>query len=112
MRVFNEGVHQWRTILESFGINEIFYEMFKIFFLFDGITSIPGDDKKFNFCFASVDEPLRKLIKQGIIKTVIYLAKEFPAEFHSILKAESTNQKIHTHYPASVIEILRQFIKS
>lgn len=78
MRVFNEGVQQWRTILDSFGINEIFYEMFKIFFLFDGVTSIPPDDKKFNFIFASVDEPLRKLIKQGIIKTVIYLAKEFP----------------------------------
>lgn len=75
MRVFNEGVHEWRSILESFGINELFYEAFKIFFLFDGLTSIPADDKKFNFCFASIDESLRKTIKQGIIKTLIYLAK-------------------------------------
>ena len=59
-----------------------------------------------------MDESLRRSIKQGIIKTIIYLSKEFPSEFHSILKAESTNQKIHTCYPASVIEILRQFIKS
>ena len=51
-------------------------------------------------------------MKQGIIKSVIYLGKEFPQEFHVVLKRESVSQKVHLSYPASVVEVVRQFIKS
>lgn len=77
MRVFNEGVHTWHNIIEP-DINELLYELFRIFFFLDGLVSIPSDDKRFNFCFISIEENMRKAVKQGIVKTLIYLAKEFP----------------------------------
>lgn len=75
MRIFNEGVNRWHNIIEKKGVNELFCLLFKIFFQFDGLNSITTDDKKFNFCFANMEEALRKTIKQGIIKTIIYLGK-------------------------------------
>ena len=99
-------------MIEKKGVNELYCLLFKIFFHFDGLNSIPSDDKKFNFCFANMEEALKKTIKQGIIKTIIYLGKEFTPEFHIELKNETANQKVHTCYPASVVEILRQFVKS
>jgi hypothetical protein len=39
---------------------------------------VPADDKKFNFCFAKTDDVQRRAMKQGIVKSVIYLGKEFP----------------------------------
>ena len=75
MRVFNEGVSQWHDIIIELGVTELFCSLFKIFFYFDGLSTVPSEDKRFNFCFASIDEYLRKTIKQGIVKTLIYLAK-------------------------------------
>ena len=46
-----------------------------------------ADDKKFNFIFGKADENLRKSMKQGIVKSIIYIGKEFPQEFHSVLKS-------------------------
>ena len=113
MRVFNEGVNKWRRILEEGDTAvRLLGEFFRIFFLYDGLANVQADDKKFNFVFAKTDEALRKSMKQGIVKSIIYLGKEFSQEFHAVLKAESVNQKVHACYPASVIEILRQYIKS
>ena len=50
-------------------------ELFKIFFYYDGLATVPADDKKFNFIFAQADEALRKSMKQGIIKSIIYIGK-------------------------------------
>ena len=50
-------------------------DLFRIFFLYDGAAAIPPDDKKFNFIFAKLDEPQKKTMKQGIIKTIIYIGK-------------------------------------
>lgn len=112
MRVLNEGVSQWHDILIHIGLTPLFSQLLLIFFYLDGLTTVAPDDKRFNFCFASLEEPLRKVLKQGVIKTLIYLAKEFGAEFHGMLKGESVHQKVHPYYPASVIEVLRQYIKS
>lgn len=70
------------------------------------------DDKKFNFCFAGCDEAGRRAAKQGIVKTIMYVGKEFGQELLGALREESGNQKVHLAYPASVVEVLRQFIKS
>ena len=40
------------------------------------------------------------------------MSQNFPSEFMQVLKKEAVNQEIHHMYPSSVIEILRQFIKS
>jgi len=42
-------------------------------------------------------------MKQGIIRTIIYIGNTFQHIFHAALKNETVNQKIHTNYPASVI---------
>ena len=75
MRVLNEGVSQWHDILIQIGLTPLFAQLFLIFFNLDGLATVAADDKRFNFCFASLDEQLRKNIKQGVIKTLIYLAK-------------------------------------
>lgn len=77
MRAFNEGVTKWRNLLHE-AAPQIFTDLFRIFFAYDGLTSVAPDDKKFNFCFAATDEALRRAMKQGIIKSVIYMGKEFP----------------------------------
>jgi hypothetical protein len=113
MRVFNEGVGKWRSFLEEGDTAvRLLADLFRVFFYYDGLAAVPADDKKFNFVFAKADEALRKAMKQGIVKSIIYIGKEFSQEFHAVLKSESVNQKVHNSYPASVIEILRQYIKS
>lgn len=52
-------------------------DLFRIFFYYDGLATVPPDDKKFNFVFSKTDETLRKSMKQGIVKTIIYIGKEF-----------------------------------
>jgi hypothetical protein len=42
----------------------------------------------------------------------MYVGKEFGQELLGALREESGNQKVHLAYPASVVEVLRQFIKS
>lgn len=54
---------------------KIFADLFRIFFYYDGLTSVQPDDKKFNFCFESVPLAENKRMKQQIIKTIIYLSK-------------------------------------
>lgn len=53
-------------------------DLFKVFFYYDAVSSIAADDKKFNFLFAKCDEIFRKMMKQGLVKTIIYIGKEFP----------------------------------
>lgn len=54
---------------------KIFADLFKIFFYYDGLTSVQPDDKKFNFCFENVPMIDNKKMKQQIVKTIIYLSK-------------------------------------
>ena len=75
MRVLNEGVNQWHSILTQIGLTPLFTQLFLIFFYLDGLATVAPDDKRFNFCFAPLEEPIRKILKQGVIKTLIYLAK-------------------------------------
>ena len=42
-------------------------------------------------------------MKQSIMKTIVMLSKEFNNEFIQCLTTESTNQKVHHAYPASVV---------
>ena len=60
--------------------------MFRIFFFYDAIPSVAADDKKFNFVFAKNDEAFRKTMKQGIIRTIIYIGNTFQHVFHAALK--------------------------
>jgi len=61
-------------------------ELFRIFFYYDGLSTVAIDDKKFNFCFSKVEDTLKRFMKQGIVKTIIYIGKEYPQEYHSVLK--------------------------
>lgn len=56
-------------------VMKIFADLFRIFFYYDGLSSVQPDDKKFNFCFESVSVTENKRMKQQIIKTIIYLSK-------------------------------------
>ena len=54
MRAFNEGVSKWRNFLHEMA-PQVFTDLFRIFFAYDGLSSVAPDDKKFNFCFAGTD---------------------------------------------------------
>lgn len=43
---------------------------------------------------------------------MVYLANQYTNEFIQLLKKETVNQDLHPFYPCSVIELLRQFLKS
>lgn len=77
LKVFNEGVKKWKNLISSSIAAKIFIDLFKIFFLYDGIDFITSDDKRFNFCFEKLPVVERRKMKQQIIKTTIYLSKEF-----------------------------------
>ncbi len=51
MKVFNEGVKKWKSMIPSNLAMKIFADLFKIFFYYDGVTSVQPDDKRFNFVF-------------------------------------------------------------
>lgn len=82
---------------------KIFADLFRIFFFYDGISSMQPDDKKFNFVFEALPMAENKKMKQQIVKTVIYLSKEFNNEFLQVIRIEALNQKPHPSYPASVV---------
>jgi hypothetical protein len=56
MRIFNEGVNKWRIFLEQNDTAiRLLTNLFRIFFYYEGLSSITADDKKFNFIFAATD---------------------------------------------------------
>jgi len=57
-----------------------------VFFYYDGIHSVQADDKRFNFVFENVSIAENKKMKQQIVKTIIYLSKEFNNEFLQVIK--------------------------
>ena len=75
LKMFNEGVKKWKSMISSNGAAKIFLELLRVFFYYDGIASVQADDKKFNFVFETVPIAENKKMKQQIIKTVIYLSK-------------------------------------
>jgi hypothetical protein len=75
MKIFHEGIEKWKDSIDSNTIVKLLIELFKIYFYYEGIDTVASDDKKFNFCFANVEGSLKKLMKQHIIKTVIYIYK-------------------------------------
>ena len=77
LKVFNEGVKKWKSLINNTMAVKIYMDLFKIFFYYDGLSVVKSDDKKFNFCFEHLAPPELKKMKHSIIKTVIYLLKEF-----------------------------------
>lgn len=76
MRVFNEGVNKWHKFLEENDVAmRLLTDLFRIFFYYDGLATISPEDKRFNFVFAKTDENMRKSMKQGIVKSIIYIGK-------------------------------------
>lgn len=77
LKVFNEGIKKWKSMISPNLGMKIFADLFKIFFYYDGAASMQPDDKKFNFVFEGVPSAENKKMRQQIVKTVIYLSKEF-----------------------------------
>lgn len=75
LKVFNEGVKKWKGLISSGMAVRIFMDLFKIFFCYDGLSTVQADDKKFNFCFERLPPNEIKKMKHQLIKTVIYLLK-------------------------------------
>lgn len=77
LKVFNEGVKKWKSLISNAMAVKIFMDLIKIFFCYDGLASVKADDKKFNFCFEHLSSAELRKMKHQLIKTVIYLLKEF-----------------------------------
>ena len=75
LKVFNEGVKKWKSMISPNLGMKIFADLFKIFFYYDALSSVQPDDKKFNFVFETVPIAENKKMKQQIVKTIIYLSK-------------------------------------
>jgi len=75
LKVFNEGVKKWKSLITTALAMRIYADLFRIFFYYDGLALVQPDDKKFNFCFESVPIAENKKMKQQIVKTIIYLSK-------------------------------------
>jgi hypothetical protein len=77
LRILSEGISKWKNLLNSQQIIKFLTDLFRIFFYYDGLSTVLSDDKKFNFCFEKVNPNDIKKMKQGIIRTIIYISKEF-----------------------------------
>jgi hypothetical protein len=75
LKVFNEGVKKWKALITPSLAMKIYADLFRIFFYYDGLSSVQPDDKKFNFCFEAIPISENKKMKQQIVKTIIYLSK-------------------------------------
>ena len=75
MRVFNEGIKKWKTLITHAMTMKIYVELFRIFFYYDAVMNIQPDDKKFNFCFENFSDEERKKMKAEIIKTIRHLSR-------------------------------------
>lgn len=51
LKVLNEGIKKWKPLINSGTIVKLLTDLFKIFFLYDGLITVSQDDKKFDFRF-------------------------------------------------------------
>ena len=51
LKVLNEGIKKWKNLINSGTIIKLYTDLFKIFFLYDGLIHVSQDDKKFDFRF-------------------------------------------------------------
>lgn len=77
LKVFNEGIKKWKSMITHTMTMKIYVELFRVFFYYDAVNTVQPDDKKFNFCFDNVPEEERKKMKAEIIKTIRHLSREF-----------------------------------
>jgi hypothetical protein len=61
-------MEKWKPLIDSAKVYTLLNNLFIIFFLYDGVSVIPKDDRKFNFALESNNPLLIKRMKQVIIK--------------------------------------------
>ena len=61
-------MEKWKPLIDATRVYTLLNNLFIIFFLYDGVTSVPRDDRKFNFSLESSSPLLIKRMKQVIIK--------------------------------------------
>jgi hypothetical protein len=50
-------VKKWKKLISPAAAMKLFADLFRIFFYYDGLSSVQPDDKKFNFVFETIPMP-------------------------------------------------------
>lgn len=70
-------MEKWKPLIDSAKVYTLLNNLFIIFFLYDGVGTVPKDDRKFNFALESNTPIMIKRMKQVIIKTIVYISQQF-----------------------------------
>ncbi|CAD8124142.1 unnamed protein product [Paramecium sonneborni] len=118
LKVFVDVQQHFRN---SYNPSDIFKNLFFIFFQYNTVidyseilTQGSQQMQLINLLkeISKQSDDMKKRMRQLTVKSIIQVAIATPAEFTKILNKDIQNLETHLLYPSSIIEIIRNYIKS
>ncbi|CAD8118418.1 unnamed protein product [Paramecium sonneborni] len=118
LKVFIDVQQHFRN---SYNPSDIFKNLFFIFFQYNTVidyseilTQSAQQIQLINLLkeISKQSDDMKKRMRQLTVKSIIQVAISAPADFTKILNKDIQNLETHLLYPSSIIEIIRNYIKS